>query len=184
MIEAIKSAVSLKMVLVEAGVILNRGKAHCPLHADRSPSFSVKGDRWICFGCGERGDQIDLFAKIHGLDFKGAFRLLADRAGIKTGRQTPSEARKFAEAVKDRARKAELIKAFRQWERGKVDELSKTLRAFNRLKANLPGLLSEVELQTLAERQAEINKLEYHYGILCVRDDSEKFEFFKQDFGI
>lgn len=37
----------------------------CPFHNDHHPSFSTRPhdprykDRWICFGCGERGDEYD-----------------------------------------------------------------------------------------------------------------------------
>jgi len=43
----------------------NRSSWHCPFHADEHPSFSTLPhkpeykDRWICFGCGLRGDEFD-----------------------------------------------------------------------------------------------------------------------------
>ncbi len=43
---------------------------HCPFHGDSNPSFRVLPhkpqykDRWICFGCGERGDEFD-FLKLY-----------------------------------------------------------------------------------------------------------------------
>lgn len=44
-------------------------KGLCPLHNERTPSFSIQADRqrFICFGCGERGDVIDLITKVEGI---------------------------------------------------------------------------------------------------------------------
>ena len=61
----------------------NQKKLCCPLHEDNSPSFSIfrkknGGWGWKCFaGCGA-GDEIDLLAKLRGLDPKKDFRKLAE----------------------------------------------------------------------------------------------------------
>jgi len=134
-IEQIKSALPFETVLADAGVVLNHGKAPCPFHDDRSPSFTVKGDRWRCWaGCGS-GDVIDFTARLHGLDTRGAIRLLADRAGIKTGPMTSAERREADEARRARERKARLIAAFRAWERKTAHEIAKVLRAYRHLRA-------------------------------------------------
>lgn len=56
--------------------------ARCPLHSERTPSFYVtqRGGRWSwkCFGCGEKGDAIDLIRKLDGCSFHEA----ADRVGV------------------------------------------------------------------------------------------------------
>lgn len=59
-------------------------KACCPIHADRTPSFTIyDGDRrWHCFGCGEGGDVLDLVCKVHGVG-------LRDAAGMLTGSNLP-----------------------------------------------------------------------------------------------
>jgi hypothetical protein len=48
----------------------------CPLgtHVDENPSFSVTPGRkrWKCFGCGERGDVVDLVMRVRGVDFPTA----------------------------------------------------------------------------------------------------------------
>jgi len=51
----------------------------CPLHGDTSPSFIIYKNyphRYICFGCGERGDAIDFIRKLLGLSFAGAVKYL------------------------------------------------------------------------------------------------------------
>ncbi|MBL9065539.1 MAG: toprim domain-containing protein [Sphingopyxis sp.] len=52
--------------------------ACCPLHAERSPSFTIyAGDkRWHCFGCGEGGDVLDLVGKLHGVGLREAAAML------------------------------------------------------------------------------------------------------------
>ena len=49
----------------------------CPLHHEKTPSFTVFEDNHFkCFGCGEYGDAVDFIQRLHGIDFKGALRLL------------------------------------------------------------------------------------------------------------
>ncbi|MFR8012078.1 MAG: CHC2 zinc finger domain-containing protein [Clostridia bacterium] len=46
----------------------------CPFHQEKTPSFRVydNAKRWYCFGCGERGDAIDLVRKLFRLSFQQA----------------------------------------------------------------------------------------------------------------
>jgi putative DNA primase/helicase len=49
-------------------------KVCCPFHDDGSPSMHVYEDGYHCFGCGERGDAIDLVCKLDGVDKLEAYR--------------------------------------------------------------------------------------------------------------
>lgn len=53
-------------------------QACCPLHDDRTPSFTIfAGDeKFKCFGCGATGDVLDLIQQLHNVDWKEAVRLL------------------------------------------------------------------------------------------------------------
>lgn len=56
----------------------------CPFHNEKSPSFSVSGNKqmFYCFGCGEGGNVFSFLMKYDSLTFGEALKTLADRAGI------------------------------------------------------------------------------------------------------
>ncbi|KKT36686.1 MAG: primase protein [Parcubacteria group bacterium GW2011_GWA1_44_13] len=64
-------------------------KACCPFHHERTPSFFISPSRqtYHCFGCNKGGDVISFVEEIEGLDFQGALKLLADRAGVTLTRE-------------------------------------------------------------------------------------------------
>jgi len=64
-------------------------KARCPFHNERTPSFSVSPDRgfYYCFGCGAKGDIFTFVQEFEGLDFNGALKVLAQRAGVELTRR-------------------------------------------------------------------------------------------------
>jgi len=59
-------------------------KGKCPFHAEKTPSFIVSPmrDTYHCFGCGVGGDIFTFVQEIEGLDFRGALKMLADKAGV------------------------------------------------------------------------------------------------------
>ncbi len=59
-------------------------KTLCPFHKEKTPSFNVNRQRQIfhCFGCGAGGDVFKFVMMYDQLDFMGAVRLLAERAGV------------------------------------------------------------------------------------------------------
>ena len=69
------------------GIVLKRGKALCPFHDERTPSFVVNQRRqtFHCFGCGAHGDVITFIMKFKGISFKDALTYL----GMTPGKVTP-----------------------------------------------------------------------------------------------
>lgn len=60
-------------------------KACCPFHAEKNPSFVVSPEKQLayCFGCHKGGDIFTFVQEIEGVDFAGAVRILADKAGLR-----------------------------------------------------------------------------------------------------
>jgi DNA primase len=69
------------ITLIPAG---SQYKAKCPFHNERTASFSISPERGVyyCFGCGAKGDIFNFVEAFEGTDFKGALKILADRAGV------------------------------------------------------------------------------------------------------
>ena len=85
-IDAIRQANPLASVVGASIKLLRAGrewKACCPFHQDRSPSFTVFGDRYHCFGCGASGDVLDFVQRSQGVGLREA-------AGMLTGGNLPS----------------------------------------------------------------------------------------------
>ncbi|MBI4155607.1 MAG: DNA primase [Candidatus Zambryskibacteria bacterium] len=77
----IVTVVSAYMKLDKAG---SNFKGKCPFHNEKTPSFFVSPDRgsYYCFGCHNKGDIFTFVQEFEGLDFVGALKVLADRAGV------------------------------------------------------------------------------------------------------
>lgn len=93
------SVIDLKMVFDPlwevAGryVRLQRGtkeaRGLCPFHAEKNPSFYVyridqgaAHQRFVCFGCGARGDVIDFLCRIEHRETKDVIREIRDQVGL------------------------------------------------------------------------------------------------------
>lgn len=59
-------------------------KARCPFHNEKTPSFMISPSRnsYYCFGCQASGDIFSFVQEFEKLDFAGALKLLADKAGV------------------------------------------------------------------------------------------------------
>ena len=78
--ETIKAAISVKQVAEHYGLKAGRnGMACCPFHNDRHPSLKLNEDYFFCFGCGAKGDVIDIVARLFDLSsYEAAQKLAAD----------------------------------------------------------------------------------------------------------
>jgi DNA primase len=90
---SIEDVISSYIKLERAG---NSLKARCPFHNEKTPSFFVSPDRggYYCFGCGVKGDIFTFVQEFEGIDFVGALKILADRAGVQLEKISPKVADK------------------------------------------------------------------------------------------
>ncbi len=99
----------------------NRWVTRCPFHPDHNPSFYVFPDnRWCCFGCGVRGDAVDLVSRLMKLKPIEAAQLIARDFNLPVNRPATPEARR---RVEEAARERELERAFA----ARVDETYRRL---------------------------------------------------------
>ncbi|MDE1941475.1 MAG: DNA primase, partial [Patescibacteria group bacterium] len=87
-VDEIKARLSIEEVVGQYVKLEKAGrsfKAKCPFHNEKTASFFVSPERggYYCFGCGAKGDVFSFVEQFEGLDFKGALKVLADKAGIR-----------------------------------------------------------------------------------------------------
>ena len=86
-VEQIKSKIDI-VSLVSSYIKLEKAganfKGKCPFHNEKTPSFFVSPERgnYYCFGCHVKGDIFTFVQEFEGLDFVGALKVLADKAGV------------------------------------------------------------------------------------------------------
>ena len=68
-------------------------KALCLYHDEAKPSLHVnlEGKGFYCQGCGEKGNLIDLYMKVHDKPFKDALLAMASALGIDTDNPAPAQ---------------------------------------------------------------------------------------------
>ncbi|MDP2643642.1 MAG: DNA primase [Desulfobacterales bacterium] len=101
-ITEIKNAADIFEIISEVVVLKKTGKNYvglCPLHSEKTPSFTVSPDKQIfhCFGCGVGGNVISFIQKHNGLSFPESVKMLATRYGIEipTQKMTPVQQRQM-----------------------------------------------------------------------------------------
>lgn len=78
---SIHDVVSMYVKLTKSG---RNYKGLSPFNKEKTPSFYVNVERgtYYCFSSGQGGDQFEFIQKMEGVDFKGALKILAEKAGI------------------------------------------------------------------------------------------------------
>lgn len=107
----IKDKLSIQDVVAPYVKLKRAGKSVvglCPFHKEKTPSFHISPERgtYHCFGCGEGGDAFSFIEKVEGVDFKGALKILADKAGVEI--EYAPAAAKEAKSRTERLREAML----------------------------------------------------------------------------
>jgi len=176
--EAVKHTVPVPDAAARYGLDVSRnGMARCPFHNDRNPSMKLNDDYYFCFGCGERGDVIDLTAGLYGLNNYDAVHKLADDFGV--GYET---------VILDPA-KIEQKRLEREWEQEKERQvfLSLTERLYvlrdwivRFAPKSEPEALDEELDPRFVEACHDLARVEYLVDVLCTGDEREKREVVKE----
>lgn len=87
LVQAVREAVDIADIAGRQTKLEKRGNRMvglCPIHKEKTPSFSVDPDQglYYCFGCGAGGDAIKLHMITTGDDFPAAIESLAREYGI------------------------------------------------------------------------------------------------------
>lgn len=93
-VEKIKERLSI-LDVVQPYVKLTRAGKHyrglSPFTKEKTPSFFVSPDRGLyhCFSTGKGGDMFTFLEEMEGVDFRGALKILAEKAGVPLVAEAP-----------------------------------------------------------------------------------------------
>ncbi len=92
--------------LVRAG---KNWKGLSPFTKEKTPSFFVSPERgtYYCFSSGQGGDIFTFIEKMEGVDFKGALKILAEKAGVEIRYERTGQDRSRTERLREALARAE-----------------------------------------------------------------------------
>jgi DNA primase len=95
-VELIKERLSIADVVGQYVELKRAGKylkGKSPFTNERTPSFYVTPDKGLyhCFSTGKGGDVFTFVQEMEGVDFKGALKILAERAGVELVPEDPAK---------------------------------------------------------------------------------------------
>lgn len=106
--EEILTKVNLNDILDYYNLELVKGKMCCPFHYEKTPSLSVKGEIWKCFGCGLGGDLFSFVMKYEDVDFNEACKIINENFSLGLGKKKSfSEFRKSKQREEKRKKEKE-----------------------------------------------------------------------------
>lgn len=91
--EQIRSRVKMRDVVeVFTGAHISRGRCHCPLHTEKTPSFYINDVKnvFYCQGCGTGGDIFTFVQKYNNVSFVESMRLLDSAFNLGLMNDSPS----------------------------------------------------------------------------------------------
>ena len=95
-VEQIKERLSILEVVGSYVELTKAGKHHkgkSPFTSEKTPSFFVSPDRgmYYCFSSQKGGDMFTFIEEMEGVDFKGALKILAEKAGVELVPEDPKK---------------------------------------------------------------------------------------------
>lgn len=142
------------------GADVRGGKALCPFHDDRHPSFAIYPDGGHCFACGWHGDGVDLVGALRNLPPLDAARLIAEEfnipiaAGKKRLSATENKQRLAAAREREARSRYKLIKEMAFLALAEFRDLA--VQVFNKDKLDVdPDLVDAIHLIPIIEHYLE-----------------------------
>jgi DNA primase len=141
-------------IMEREGIEIKRGKALCPFHNERTPSFIVNQARqtFHCFGCGAHGDVITFIMKLKGLSFKDALSYL----GMAPGKPIPIDP--------DIQRRRKLQQSYEKAIAGIYDKLCERSRHLHQIRLQVkrnPGAVTEAGAVLFAEQMGVLVEIDH-----------------------
>lgn len=166
--EKLKSNITISDVLQKYAPrkITRNGMCVCPLHRDKDASMKISDEKgaFYCFGCGGKGDIVDLCAKTNNITNQQAIMLLGKDFGVEVNSDKVDYAElrqrrieKEAAEVEER-RKQEALNIINN----KIIKRLRELRAYNQWQFD-NGVPNKNTFET---NRAKIFQLEDYYTIL------------------
>ncbi len=98
-VQEIKERLNIVEVVGQYVKLTKAGKNYkglSPFKKEKTPSFFVSPERnsYYCFSTQKGGDAFTFVQEMEGVDFKGALKILAEKAGIKLTPENPEERKK------------------------------------------------------------------------------------------
>ena len=86
-IQKVRSGVTLSDIVAPYSQLRRTGRTQvglCPFHSERTASFNVNDEtgRYMCFGCGAKGDVFTFVQQMEHLDFAASVEKLASKCGV------------------------------------------------------------------------------------------------------
>ena len=86
-VEQVKQKLSIVDVISPYVKLTKAGRYYkglSPFNKEKTPSFYVNPERgsYYCFSSSQGGDHFTFIEKMEGVDFKGALKILAEKAGV------------------------------------------------------------------------------------------------------
>jgi len=184
--DGIKESLSIVDVTAFYGVEVKRGnKALCPLHNEKTPSFTVypNSNSWHCFGCGVGGSTIDFVMAFFGLNpLEAAKKLDTDfRLGLFDYKTTEEELHRLKERQAQHQANKELESAFK----GFIDKAFSLLCEYSHLlrdwkTAYAPKTENEIDNVNplFVEACHQLDYTEYLLDSLSNADIDEQISFY------
>lgn len=106
-VQQVKDKLSIVEVITPYVKLTKAGKYYrglSPFNKEKTPSFYVNPERgsYYCFSSSQGGDIFTFIEKMEGVDFKGALKILADKAGVEIvyeGKKDTSKSDRLREAL-------------------------------------------------------------------------------------